>query len=213
MSGVKVRVTASAGAWLLGAATATGLSLFAVSRLGTVVPGTQGSTLSSQDISRAVASAATSPAPSSSPAGGTGADSPGSKASSAPAAALSSGTQTNSTVSGPAPSSSGPEAPSSSPQGSVTTSGQQTGSSPSAQRRLSVHGGDVVAQCQGVLAYLVSWSPAQGFQTGPVQRGPARYATVVFVDAGPQVPWTIHVSCNNGTPVANYDDDGRGDDH
>ena len=212
MAGVKVRVTAGVGAWLLGATTATGLSLFAVSHLGTDVSGTQGSTLSDQDVNRALADAATPPPASSAPSAPTGSADSGSNtagpaAPSTPTATPPSGK--TSTDAGSAPPS---EASASTSQGSATSTGQQAGTS--AQRRLFGPGGQVVAQCQGKLVYLVSWSPAQGFQTGPqIQRGPAQVATVVFVDAALQRPWSMHVFCDNGTPVATTDDDGGGHDH
>lgn len=204
MADVKVRVTAGVGAWLIGATTATCLSLFAVSYLNTDLTGTQGATLSAQDVTRALSSAATAtpsaPAPASSGSGGPAPDASGPAASST-ASALNGATA--------APPSASP--PSATGQPTTTTSAPATTSTSQAmtpaKRRISGHGGQVEAQCQGSSAYLVSWSPAQGFHAGPVQRGPARYVAVVFVDDGLQRQWPLRVSCLNGTPTAVSGDD------
>ncbi|MFL6113578.1 MAG: hypothetical protein ACJ786_19770 [Catenulispora sp.] len=201
MADVKARITAGVGAWLVGATTATCLSLFAVSFLNTDLAGTQGATLSTQDVNRALSSAAsaspsdTHPAPA-----GSATSSPDASGPAASSTASASKEATAAPPSAPLPSSSSrpPTA------ASTTTSVQATAS---AKRRISGHGGQVEAQCQGSLAYLVSWSPAQGFHAGPVQRGPARYAAVVFVDDELQRPWSLRVSCVNGTPAAVSADD------
>ncbi|GAA1990142.1 hypothetical protein [Catenulispora subtropica] len=200
MADVKVRVTAGIGAWFIGATTATCLSLFAISFLDTDVAGTQGTTLSAQDVTRALSSAASVTPPSSTPSG------PGAAApdASGPAAPSTSSPLNGSTA---APSSASPLSPTGQPPTSAPSSASTSQAMASAKRRISGHGGQVEAQCQGSLAYLVSWTPAQGFHAGPVQRGPARYAAAVFVDDALQRPWTLHVSCLNGTPTAVSGDD------
>jgi hypothetical protein len=65
---------------------------------------------------------------------------------------------------------------------------------------LTSPGGTVVASCAGTRAYLVSWSPQQGFGSGGVVRGPAINAQVTFTDG--QLTVTMIVSCDTGAPTA-----------
>jgi hypothetical protein len=65
---------------------------------------------------------------------------------------------------------------------------------------LTSQGGTVVASCAGARAYLVSWSPQQGFGSSAVVRGPAINAQVMFV--GGQLTVTMVVSCAAGVPTA-----------
>ena len=65
---------------------------------------------------------------------------------------------------------------------------------------LTSAGGTIVASCAGARAYLVSWSPQQGFGSGDVVRGPATSAQVTFT--GGQVTVTMIVSCGTGVPTA-----------
>ena len=61
----------------------------------------------------------------------------------------------------------------------------------------------MLAECRSAGAYLVSWSPTQGYQAAGVARGPAVNARVVFNSAANSV--TMVVSCPDGTagaPVA-----------
>ena len=65
---------------------------------------------------------------------------------------------------------------------------------------LSSSGGTVVAQCASAGAFLLSWSPQQGFTASSVARGPATTARVVF--AGTASTVTMAVSCASGVPSA-----------
>jgi hypothetical protein len=65
---------------------------------------------------------------------------------------------------------------------------------------LSSSGGTVVAQCASAGAFLLSWSPQQGFTASSVARGPATTARVVFTTAASTV--TMAVSCTTGVPAA-----------
>src|SRR5215470_1079917 len=65
---------------------------------------------------------------------------------------------------------------------------------------LTSAGGTLVASCAGARAYLVSWSPQQGFGSSDVVRGPAANAQVVFT--GGQLTVTMVVSCDTGVPTA-----------
>lgn len=59
--------------------------------------------------------------------------------------------------------------------------------------------GTVVAVCKPAGAYLVSWSPQQGYQADHVVRGPARVAKVAFV--GSSGGLRIGVTCKAGQPA------------
>lgn len=65
---------------------------------------------------------------------------------------------------------------------------------------LTSQGGTLVASCAGARAYLVSWSPQQGFGSSGVVRGPAANATVTFSSG--QLTVTMVVSCDAGVPTA-----------
>lgn len=60
--------------------------------------------------------------------------------------------------------------------------------------------GSVLASCQSGGAYLVYWSPDQGFTARNVNRGPAATASVTFSNQAGGV--VMHVFCSSGTPVA-----------
>ena len=76
MPTVRVRVTAGVGAWIVGAATATGLSLFAVSYLSEDPQSPQGATLSQAQVNQALASMTGAAGSSTSPAVSTPSSSP-----------------------------------------------------------------------------------------------------------------------------------------
>jgi hypothetical protein len=65
---------------------------------------------------------------------------------------------------------------------------------------LTSQGGTLVATCAGTRAYVVSWSPQQGFGSTDVVRGPATNAQVTFT--GGQLTVTMVVSCDAGVPTA-----------
>src|SRR5689334_3743394 len=65
---------------------------------------------------------------------------------------------------------------------------------------LSSSGGTVVAQCATAGAFLLSWSPQQGFSASSVARGPATTARVVFTASARTV--TMAVSCAGGVPAS-----------
>ena len=56
---------------------------------------------------------------------------------------------------------------------------------------LTSPGGTVLAECRAAGAYLVSWSPAQGYEASDVTRGPAATARVVFESAAKSVTMTV----------------------
>jgi hypothetical protein len=74
-------------------------------------------------------------------------------------------------------------------------------------------GGTVVVACDGDLARLVSWSPAQGYRADHAVRGPAARASILFEsDTANDV--TVVVTCAGGTPTVqqliDVDDHGGG---
>jgi hypothetical protein len=60
--------------------------------------------------------------------------------------------------------------------------------------------GSVLATCQAGGAYLIYWSPAQGFSADDVARGPAAVTSVTFENRSGGL--SMRVSCPSGTPVA-----------
>ena len=183
-----MRILAGVGAWLLGAGTATAGSLLAVSLLGQGIAASPGQQLTADAVNRALAreahdasQAATRTAPSpvrTPPVTGPAATSPGAS----PAA--------------PAPPA--PRAPS-----ATAAAPAVPAASPSAGTLFMSLGGSVLAECRPAGAYLVSWSPVQGYQADDVTRGPVTTARVVFESNANSV--TMKVSCPDGaagTPIA-----------
>jgi hypothetical protein len=74
--------------------------------------------------------------------------------------------------------------------------------------------GSVMATCSASGAYLLYWSPDQGFWADDVARGPAGTASVTF--RGPDAGVIMRISCPAGVPVAHLyqlsgHDDGGGE--
>jgi hypothetical protein len=81
----------------------------------------------------------------------------------------------------------------------MTPSPSQTG----AATLLQSPDGSVMAECQPAGAYLLYWSPDQGFQADDVHRGPAAVARVTFEQL-PNNEAVMQVSCKGGKPVAQF---------
>jgi hypothetical protein len=81
----------------------------------------------------------------------------------------------------------------------VATTTAPSGSAP-AGTVLASPEGTVVATCQAAGAYLISWSPQQGYEVGDVFRGPAATASVQFESGASEV--NMVVSCSAGVPSA-----------
>jgi hypothetical protein len=171
------RILFGVAAWLLGAATATAGSLLAISLLGQGITGSSGQLLTQDAVNRALGSEAAEASPS---------DSPTVTATARPSHAAASPPPPTAAVT-PAPSpvaSTATTAPPPSGQGTVLTS----------------PGGEAVATCQAAGAYLISWSPLQGYEIAGVTRGPAATARVTFDSDANRV--TMVVSCSAGVPSA-----------
>jgi hypothetical protein len=91
--------------------------------------------------------------------------------------------------------------PSPTPVASATTTpAADTTSVAGVDRQFNSAGGAALARCVDGLAYLVLWSPAQGFHTGGVVRGPAPKAQVEFESNGREIK--LIVTCAGGVPQA-----------
>jgi hypothetical protein len=173
---VKSRLLVGVGAWLLGAAAATSGSMIAVNQIAHGLLGPQ-----TQQLTEATIRA--------NPDDRTGRPSPSAAA----------------TSSRPSPSRAArpdrdaPRARSTvsvAPSPSGTPSSHETASGTLLQSPY----GSVTAACQPGGAYLLYWSPDQGYQADDVFRGPAAVASVTFEGPGNEV--VMRVSCKNGSPVA-----------
>ena len=188
---MRSRILFGVAAWLLGAATATTGSLLAVSLLGQGITGNSAQLLTQDAVNRALVSEAAQGSPAASPSvTAAGLPSPTS-----PAAIPSPAATTSSPTPSPAATTASPSA--SPPSPTLTAPPPPDGGGGAA---LTSAGGEVVATCQGAQAYLVSWSPRQGYQVGDVIRGPALTARVTFESRANRV--TMVVSCSAGMPSA-----------
>lgn len=75
---------------------------------------------------------------------------------------------------------------------------------------VATRGGTVIARCNPNDAYIIAWSPAPGYRSDDVVRGPAPWPSVTFVAPGDSVKIVVH--CVNGLvqPDIKY---GSADDH
>ena len=180
---------AGVGAWLLGVGAATAGSLLAVSLLGQGIAASPGQQLTADAVNQALAreahdasEAATRTAPPPVP---------------TPSATRPAATSPAASQAAPAPPA--PSATAAAPAAAPAV----PAASPSAGTVLTSMGGSVLAECRSAGAYLVSWSPVQGYQADDVTRGPAATARVVFESSANSV--TVTVTCPHGAtgaPVA-----------
>lgn len=78
-------------------------------------------------------------------------------------------------------------------------------STPAHTRTISSSGGTIIARCTGATAYLVAWTPAQGFSVDKHARGPAESVLVQFDGNDNEFEdqeITITATCPAGEPVA-----------
>jgi hypothetical protein len=98
----------------------------------------------------------------------------------------------------------------SSTNGSGSTPSHSPTSAGSITRVLTSSGGSVVAQCSSASSsatvYLVSWSPAQGYQVDEVRRGPAPEASIDLEGQDDSV--SVTYSCTTTGPVQQIQHDG-----
>lgn len=80
------------------------------------------------------------------------------------------------------------------------------------ERAFTSRGGSFVARCTDGLVYLTSWSPAPGYQSTGVERGPGEGAQLTFQSDLSHV--RVLLRCVAGVPQATIDPgDGHDDDH
>ena len=200
-----MRIAVGVGAWLLGVGAATGGSLLAVSLLGQGIAPSNSQQLTPAAVARALASEASDPSPSAQGADSLHSATPSPTRSHRPRPhlAATSPPQTEVTPSGrpasPSPTASHRPRPSgsASPTPTPSPASTQTTQAPTV---LTSQGGSVVAECVPGGAYLLSWSPTQGYEAGQVVRGPAPTAQVTFDSTANSL--LMVVSCSTGVPVA-----------
>ncbi|GLW99246.1 hypothetical protein [Microtetraspora sp. NBRC 16547] len=90
-------------------------------------------------------------------------------------------------------------APTPSPTGRIMSPSPSVTVTGGASRAFTVPGGSFVASCDGGLASLLSWSPAQGYAADDVDRGPDREVKVEFESEADKV--TVKITCSGGVPV------------
>ena len=176
------RILITVVAWLLGAATATGGCLLAVSLLGAGfgVTGSSGHQLTTDGVAKALAAAEH--------------DTPSAATSSRSARARPATRRPR--AARPTPT------PTSSPTPAATTPAPAQSTTP-AGTPFSSRGGTVVAACESAGAALLAWSAMQGYEASGVVQGPAPVARVTFESN--TVELTMSVNCPGGpgsTPVA-----------
>jgi hypothetical protein len=212
---VHMRLAAGVGAWLLGVGAATAGSLLAVSLLGQGIAASTSQQLTESAVQRALAAEATDPQ-GADPVTTTGSPRPTPSATRSHQPRLSQGVpQIEATPSAGASRSRAASSPSAQARATATATATPTGTptptpTPSSTV-LSSQGGTVVADCRPGGAYLLSWSPAPGYEVDAVSRGPAVTAQVIFDSAANSV--TMTVSCSTGLPTATTTvggDDGGG---
>jgi len=169
---VRSRILLGVSAWLLGAASATAGSLYAVNQLGEGLLAQHSKEISVATVNAQLAlenSDRASPVPTP-----------------VPTAPVS-------------PSHSRPDA---AHRMAGTGPGRQTPHvQPPPSKLLTSRGGTAAASCDNGLVRLVYWSPAQGFEADDVSKGPARVASVTFTnDSGGVVMRVACTSA--GVPVA-----------
>jgi len=96
--------------------------------------------------------------------------------------------------------------PATSPGASTGSPGPGTpapgGSGHGPRQLLSTPGGTVVAECDGRTVWLTSWTPAQGYRVGEVERGPDDDAEVTFHGSDERIE--VEVECVAGRPVPTW---------
>jgi hypothetical protein len=178
---VKSRVLIGASAWLLGAVTATTGSMIAVNQLAHGLYGQPAQLLGSSAVADRDHDSGGQPAANSS-----------------------------ATFPTPSPSKSRAARPRPTRTRHAAVAPSSAGTSASGTL-LESPDGSVMAECLPAGAYLLYWSPNQGFQADEANAGPAPTASVTFRGAGSTV--VMHVSCQGGIPVKHLYWPGGGPGH
>ena len=168
--------------WLLGAVTATAGSLYAVDQLGEGLLAQHTKRVSVAMVNRELAQE--------------GSERPTPPATRPPS---------------PSPSQSPSASSAASTRAARTVPGAQPQRHPPASttRVLDTAGGQAEAECKQGDAYLVYWSPGQGYDIHDLRRGPAPVASVTFTNASGGV--VLRVTCaSSGNPVKHVSAFSRG---
>nr|WP_191910186.1 hypothetical protein [Microbispora cellulosiformans] len=194
------RLVLAVAGWLLAAALATGAGVAVLGLLGRPPGGPAERPMAAEEIRLALARATPHPDASGAPAPGD--RSPGSSLgdSTDGSSADSSGGQGEASTAAP-PEASGPaRSPGTSTPDTRTPETRTRGVEPATARKLiSTGAGSVIARCDGRLARLQSWTPAQGFRVDDVDPGPDDRARVRFESDEGKLE--IEVRCAGGVPT------------
>ncbi|MEU8198183.1 hypothetical protein AB0C10_30835 [Microbispora amethystogenes] len=194
------RLVLAVAGWLLAAALATGAGVAVLGLLGRPPGGPAERPMAAEEIRLALARATPLPDASGAPAPGGSPD-----GSSDGSTADSSGGQGEPSAAAPPDASSPARSPGTRTPDTRTsdTRAPETrtrGAEPAAARKLiSTGAGSVIARCDGGLARLQSWTPAQGFRVDDVDPGPDDRARVRFESDEGKLE--IEVRCPGGVPT------------
>ncbi|MET8046645.1 hypothetical protein ABZU75_03520 [Streptosporangium sp. NPDC005286] len=177
---MRKRLPLAVAGWLVTGLLAIGVGVAVIDRLSEPLTDTGLQPLSAAEVDEALALASSLP-------GGLPTAVPTSAPTSAPTAVPTPGVTSD-------PAESAPQ-----PTVTVTTTAAPV-VEPGESRVITTAGGRVIARCKDGLVTLRSWSPAQGFQTDDVERGPADRARVEFESEETEVK--VEVNCAaDGSPV------------
>jgi hypothetical protein len=99
------------------------------------------------------------------------------------------------------------------PAGSDTMSGQPSPSPAGTNDHTVVtRGGTVIVRCVQSGAYIVGWSPAPGYQTDDLRRGPAANVAITFENTQREVSVNVTCEANTAQPTI-HDEATNGIDH
>jgi hypothetical protein len=185
----------AAGLWVLFTTVAVTSGLLAVALVSRAVTSSNGPILSASDVDAKLAAASSTP--------------------SSDVLATPSPTRSQGLSGGPKPSRTAE--PSKKPDGQPSTSpssqpsGQPSGGSKPSKtskqvttvRTISSRGGTVVAECTAGQVYLRSWSPASGYHTDEVDRGPDSEAEIRFDSESTEVK--VDIRCSGGVAVGSQE--------
>jgi hypothetical protein len=93
------------------------------------------------------------------------------------------------------------------PAPAPSTTPSPTGGPEGVSHGFSTTGGSVVARCTDAGAYLVSWSPDQGYSADGADRGPARAVELTFESGSTEI--TARITCDAHGPVLTTTRDDR----
>lgn len=203
---VRRSLVAGAG-WAAAAALGLLIGLGGIRLVGESLTGTPGGVLTQEEVARLLAAASAAPAPDPTSADDTEtppAETVDPRSPDEPAETVDP-TTTPGTVNPVDPRTTSPTAaPTTTTPGRTPATTRPTTAAP-VQRTFSTRGGTAIAACQGSLAYLVSWSPTQGYRVERARQGPDSEVEVRF--EGTDGRSEIKIRCARGVPAAEIKED------